>query len=119
MLAGDERRAPGGTRLLRVIIREQRAFLGDTVDVRRRAAHHAAMVGADIPDANIVGHDNEDIGLLLLCDCWRACRHHSENRSHKADQNSYHAHRRIPSGRLREEETPLVVFIRASAGRRM
>ena len=40
-LPGDERRAAGGAALLAVPVGEQRAFLGDAVDVRRLVAHHA------------------------------------------------------------------------------
>jgi hypothetical protein len=44
------------------MIDEQQAFLGDSVDVRRAASHHAAVIGADVPDADIVAHDEEDVG---------------------------------------------------------
>ena len=50
-LAGDERGASGGAGLLRVVVGEDRTFLGDAVDVRRAIAHHAAVVGADVPVA--------------------------------------------------------------------
>ena len=42
-LPGDERRAAGGAALLAVPVGEQRAFLGDAVDVRRLVAHHALL----------------------------------------------------------------------------
>src|ERR1700722_19413381 len=53
-LAGDEGRASRGAGLLGVIIGEQRAFLGDAVDVGRAIAHHATVIGADVPVADIV-----------------------------------------------------------------
>ena len=62
-LAGDERRAPGGAGLLGVVVGEDRAFLGDAVDVRRAVAHHAAVVGADVPVADVVAEDDEDVRL--------------------------------------------------------
>ena len=62
-LAGDERGAPGGAGLLRVMVGEDRAFLGDAVDVRRAVAHHAAVVGADVPQPDVVAEDDEDVGL--------------------------------------------------------
>lgn len=63
-LSQDERGSSCGAGLLRVIVGEQRAFLGDAIDVGRTAAHHAAVVGADIPDADVVSHDHDDVGLL-------------------------------------------------------
>ena len=54
---------------------EERAFLGDAVDVGGAIAHHAAIVGADVPVADVVGHDDEDVGLGrgagLLREGWR------------------------------------------------
>ena len=63
-LPGDERRAARGAGLLRVVVGEDRAFLGDAVDVGRAVAHHAAVVGADVPVADVVAEDDEDVGLL-------------------------------------------------------
>ena len=63
-LSGDERGAAGCTGLLAVIISEDRAFVGNAVDVRSAVAHLAAIVGADIPVADIVSHDDEDVWLL-------------------------------------------------------
>src|SRR4051794_29745109 len=65
-LSGNERRTARSARLLPVIISEDRALAGDAIDIRRAIAHHAAVVGADVPIADIIGHDHEDIGLLLL-----------------------------------------------------
>ena len=62
-LAGDEGGAPGGAGLLRVMVGEDRAFLGDAVDVRRAVAHHAAVVGADVPQPDVVAEDDEDVRL--------------------------------------------------------
>ena len=60
-LPGDERRASRGAGLLPVVISEQRALARESVDVRRAAAHHAAVVGTDVPDADVVGHDHDDV----------------------------------------------------------
>ena len=65
-LSGDEGGAAGGAGLLGVIVGEDRAFLGDAVDVGRAVAHHAAIVGADVPVADVVAHDDEDVRLLGL-----------------------------------------------------
>ena len=67
-LSGDERRAAGGAALLAVPVGEQRAFVGDAVDVRRLVAHHAAVVGADVELADVVAPENQDIGFLR-CHC--------------------------------------------------
>jgi len=48
-------------------IAEDRAFFGDAVNVGRVEPHHAVAVGADVPHPDVVTHDDEDIGLLLLC----------------------------------------------------
>ena len=63
-LPGDERRAAGGAALLAIPVGEERAFLGDAVDVRRLVAHHAHVVGADVELADVVAPDDEDVGLL-------------------------------------------------------
>ena len=62
-LPGDEGRAAGGAALLAVPVGKHRAFLGDAVDVRRLVAHHAVIVGADVPPADVVAPDDEDVGL--------------------------------------------------------
>jgi hypothetical protein len=49
--------------LLRIMVGEDRAFLGNAVDVRRAIAHHAAVVGADVPQPNVVAEDDEDVRL--------------------------------------------------------
>ena len=54
---------PGGAGLLAVVVGEDRAFAGDAVDVGRAVAHHAAIVGADVPVADVVAHDDQDVGL--------------------------------------------------------
>jgi hypothetical protein len=68
-LSGDECGAAGCTRLLAVIIGEDRAFVGNAVDVRGAVTHLAAIVGADIPVADIVSHNDEDVRLLRLLLC--------------------------------------------------
>ena len=65
-LAGDERGASRGAALLAVPVGEQRAFLRDAIDVGRLVAHHALVVGAEVPVADVVAPDDEDVGLLLL-----------------------------------------------------
>ena len=43
LLPEDEGRPPGGAALLAVGVREERAFLGDAIDVRRAIAHQALV----------------------------------------------------------------------------
>ena len=72
---GDEVRATRRATCLGIVVGEQHAFLGDLVEVRRPARHHAAVIGADIPHADVVAHDDDDVGLLrLLCGCRRGCQ---------------------------------------------
>ena len=66
-LAGDEGGAARGAGLLPVIVGEDRALARDPIDVGRAVAHHAAIVGADVPVADVVAHDDEDVRLLCGC----------------------------------------------------
>src|SRR5271170_7845699 len=63
-LTSNERGPPRSAGLLRVVIGEECALIGDSVNVRRAPAHHAAMVGTDVPYADIVRHDHDDVRLL-------------------------------------------------------
>ena len=63
--AGDEVRATRRATRLGVVVGEQHAFLGELVEVRRPAGHHAAMIGADVPHADVVAHDDDNVGFLL------------------------------------------------------
>jgi hypothetical protein len=65
-LAKDEGGASGCAGLLAIVVGEECASAGDAVDVGGAPAHHTAVVGADIPSANIVGHDHDDVGLCLI-----------------------------------------------------
>ena len=66
VLAGDERGAAGGAALLAVIVGEGDALVGDAVDVGRAVAHLAAAVVADVPPADVVAPENEDVRFLRL-----------------------------------------------------
>ena len=67
-LAHDEGGAAGGAARLAVVVGEDDAFLADAVDVGR-LAHHAVRVGADVPHADVVAEDDEDVRLVRL-GCW-------------------------------------------------
>ena len=64
-LPGDEGRASRGAALLAVPVGEERAFFGDAVDVGGLVAHHAVVVGADVPVADVVAPDHQDVRLSL------------------------------------------------------
>ena len=59
-------RAPGGAARLGVVVHEHAAFVGDAVDVRRFADHQAAVIAARLHPADVVAHDEQDVGFLVL-----------------------------------------------------
>src|SRR5262249_7433147 len=64
----------------------------ELVEIGRAARHHATVVGAGVPDTDVVAHDHDDVGLLLR-GCRRACRHHGkrEQRETNLSGHTYHA----------------------------
>ena len=60
-LPGDESGATGRAALLAVVVREQAALSGDPVDVGRLVTHHALVVGADVPVADVVAPQDQDV----------------------------------------------------------
>src|SRR5262249_58973618 len=69
MLTEEERGSPGRAALLGVEVGEQRALLGDAIDVGGAVTHATQAVGADVVDADVVAPDDEDVGLeRLLCE---------------------------------------------------
>src|SRR5438552_11160239 len=68
ILTADEGCTSSGAALLAVIVGEFNALVGDTVDVWRTVAHHAIAKVADIPHANVIAPENQDIGLLCSHD---------------------------------------------------
>jgi hypothetical protein len=50
--------------LLRIVVGEEAAFIGDPIDVGRSITHHAVAKFADIPDADIVAPEYQNIGLF-------------------------------------------------------
>src|SRR5271154_1027640 len=65
-LTGDEVRTACGTARFGVVVGEDHAFSGHFVEIRCAPSHHAAAVSADIPNADVVTHDHDDVGFLLL-----------------------------------------------------
>ena len=72
-LAGDEVRATRRAACLGVVVGEQHAFFGELVEVRRLPGHQAPVIGTDVPHADVVTHDDDDIGLLFLRLQWSGC----------------------------------------------
>ena len=64
VLAGDERCPAGRAALLAVVIGEGDALVRDAVDVGRPVAHLAPVVVADVPPADVVAPQDQDVGLL-------------------------------------------------------
>ena len=77
--AGDEGRAPRRAALLGIVGQELCAFMPDAVDVGRFADRQALVIDARLHPADVVAHDEENIGLRrrrrLLCTGWVGCAH--------------------------------------------
>ena len=74
---------------------EDRAFIADAVDVGRLTNHQAAVIDARLHPADVVAHDEQDVGLVLLRD--RSLRWQSEAkyRCHKRSSGTQTAYRVI------------------------
>ena len=89
-LSGDKRRASRRAGLLPVIVGEDRAFVGDAINVGRAISHHAAVVGADVPVTDVIGRDDENVGLLqLLGRRWCACGCRERSESEEPPPNTF------------------------------
>ena len=64
VLAGDEGGAAGGAALLAVVVGEGDALVGDAVDVGGSVAHLAAAEVADVPHADVVAPEDQDVRFL-------------------------------------------------------
>src|ERR1700677_1487895 len=67
ILARDEAGAAGRAALLAIPIGERRPFLRDAIDVGGLVAHHALAVVADVPVADVVTPNDEDVRFVRLC----------------------------------------------------
>ena len=49
-----------------VLVRSNQGLqqIGEAVDVGRLVTHHAVDVVAEVPEADVVPHDDEDVGLV-------------------------------------------------------
>ena len=72
MLTQNKGRSSSGTTLLSIPVRKQSALVGDPVDVGRIITHHALVVSIDVPVADIVTPDHQDVGFILSLS-WSGC----------------------------------------------
>jgi hypothetical protein len=87
-------------------------------------AHNAAIVSADVPIADVTGHDDKNVGLLLLLrEGWRAysCRGYGQNEQHWPDLSSkaHHTPRLSVTGGITCCEMPTVQRITKPNGAAM
>ena len=66
MHAGEECVAPGGAALTRRSSHEDAAFVRDAINVGCFPDHQAAMIAARLHPADVIAHDEQDIGFLVL-----------------------------------------------------
>src|SRR5579862_2854626 len=66
ILASDERGPTRSAALLSVVIGEGDAFVAYTVDVGRSVAHLSEAVVADVPPADVIALEDENVRLALL-----------------------------------------------------
>jgi hypothetical protein len=59
--------------------------LADAVDVGGFTDHQTAMIDVRLHPTDIVAHDEEDVGLLLLCGCWHVRGHHGSDGCKQAE----------------------------------
>src|SRR5262249_50716549 len=62
-LAHDECCATGGAAGLTIVVGKQNSFLGNSINVGG-SSHHAVSVGTDIPHADVVAEDDENVRAL-------------------------------------------------------
>ena len=74
VLAADEARAPRGTALLRVVVGEGHPFFRDAIDVWGPIAHHATAEMADVPHADVVTPEDQDVRFLCCHDVFLPLR---------------------------------------------
>ena len=64
VLSGDEAGAAGGAALLRVVVGEEDALIRHPIDIWGSVPHHAVAEFTNVPYADIVTPEDEDIRLF-------------------------------------------------------
>src|SRR5262249_30657256 len=93
-----------------IVVGEHHALGRQLIEVWGLSRHHSAVVSADVEPADIVAHDDEDVGsslLLLLRRGWQAYYRYSGQQCQQAGpESSSSCHRECPSilttGRTRQ-----------------
>src|SRR5260221_14392985 len=98
MHAGEEGVAPRRAALLGVVSHENRTLITDAINVGSFPDHEAAVIDARLHNADVITHDEEDIGLLLRrCGC--AVSEHADTQSkHNGVDEFMDTHRLLPPG---------------------
>lgn len=108
-LTCDEGRASGGAAVLRIIIGEHHAFIGEAVDVRRPVAHHAERIGADVRLTDIVAEDNQNVGFRGVLREGRAGRHGNRRGQHRSGKRQRFRLQRPGRGSGQQATRPLQI----------
>ena len=66
-LSSDERCAPRCAGLFAIGVREEHALFRDAIYIGRPVTHHALVVGTDVPVADVIAPDDQDVRFLVLC----------------------------------------------------
>src|SRR5215470_13369247 len=64
--AGEEGIAARGATLHGHVVHEDRTLIADTIDIWRFAHHQSAVIDTRLHPADVIAHDEENVGLLLL-----------------------------------------------------
>jgi len=62
--AGEEGGAPGRAALLGIIGHKPRAFIREAIDVRGFTDHKPLVISADVHDADVIAHNEQDVGFV-------------------------------------------------------
>ena len=87
-LARDKRGAPRGTTLLPVVIGEFGTFSSDAINIRCLITHHAHVVGRQIPEADIVTPDHENVRAIH---CQRGATEYRARERDYLDKTTQHS----------------------------
>ena len=124
MHAGEEGVAPRRAALLSIVGQELCALFPDSIDVGRLTDCEFFVVNARLHPADVVAHDEKDVGLIRLRECSRCeLRRHEWHGDKGCDSNKCSgktSHNRPPSGaeknRLVEESDRAQTARRAIIG---
>jgi hypothetical protein len=70
MHAGEECCAPSGTAGLSIVVHKHATFLCKPVNVWCFPNHQSAVIAARLHPADVIAHDEQDVGFLVLRLSW-------------------------------------------------